>query len=323
MEIPGYSKSGIELINMPQRSMWSVGEKVDKKQFRERYEEIHSDKKGLHMIGRGAYGRVLSAVTKNGGQKVAMKVVSPNQMSAQALSREVEVLRRVRGHDHVIHLLEVLEFNGSWYLVTELCEGGDLLDRLIANGPYDEVTCAAVLYNAASALDHVHRCGFVHFDVKPENLVFVSPGGTRHDANASDVRLIDFGMAKDLVSIEKAGGTLLRSSSSVVEQMKTNPNIQPPRVGTIAYWAPEQIVAGNATSDPGRREELLKSDPRACDAWALGVVMYIMLFGCHCVQHPEHEGEVRHPRRPGRSLLRRAGRSPQAPRARSSQTDQA
>jgi calcium-dependent protein kinase len=135
---------------------------------------------------------------------------------------EVEVLRRVRGHDNIIHLLEVLECNGEWYLITELCEGGDLLDRLIANGRYDEETCASVLFNAASGLNHVHQCGYVHCDVKPENFVFVSK-----QVKGDDVRLIDFGMAKDLYSIQKAGGLSLRSSPITV----TSNDQQQPRVG--------------------------------------------------------------------------------------------
>lgn len=265
------------------RTNWSVGEKVDREQLMARYaiNPRNTRRDRLPVIGRGAYGRVLSAVSCEDGQNVAMKVVSPQQMSARALAREVDVLRRVRGHDNVIHLLDVLECNGEWYLITELCEGGDLLDRLITNGPYDEETCAAVIYNVASALDHVHRCGFVHCDVKPENLVFVKSGGTKGDTSADNVRLIDFGMTRDLASIEKAGGLLLRTSSSVSESFKGNPMVQPPRVGTVAYWAPEQIHAGNATLERNQREVLLLSDPRACDAWALGVVMYIMLFGCH------------------------------------------
>lgn len=253
----------------------TVGEKVDREQLQARYVIDTSANKKIAVIGKGAYGRVLSARQVGGESKVAMKVVSPGQMSARALSMEVDVLKRVRGHDNIIHLLEVLECQNEWYLVTELCEGGDLLDRLISYGRYEEDKCAAVLFNVASGLHHVHQCGYVHLDLKPENLVFVSK-----QVRGDDVRIVDFGMSKDLYSIEKAGGLALRSGQG-------NPvtGELPPRVGTVAYWSPEQILAGNAINDKsvaaGGGERLVTSDPTKIDVWGLGVIAYIMLFGCH------------------------------------------
>jgi len=95
-----------------------------------------------------------------------------------------------------------------------------------------------------SALEAAHERGIVHRDVKPAN-VFLTKAGGRTEI----VKLLDFGVAKDIV----ADGNLALTESGVV-------------VGTPAYMAPEQ-ARGETTSDP------------RIDLWACGVVLYEMLCG--------------------------------------------
>jgi len=193
-----------------------------------------------------------------------MKVVPHTAMTAESLLEEVEVLRRVRGHDNIIHLLDVMYCAGNYYVVTELCEGGEVLDHLLANGPFEESPAAVLARRVASAVRHIHKCGYVHLDIKPENIVFTGK------ENDDECRIIDFGMAR---KISEVAGHL-----SMVKNEKGS------RVGTMAYWAPEQLKAvmssdGKNLSDVDRA--LVESDPRACDLWSLGIVLYIMLLGCH------------------------------------------
>uniref|UniRef100_A0A7S2WQD9 cGMP-dependent protein kinase n=1 Tax=Mucochytrium quahogii TaxID=96639 RepID=A0A7S2WQD9_9STRA len=223
-----------------------------------------SRRKQMQVIGKGAYGRVVRALDRHTGQKVAMKVVPHSAMSAEALLEEVEVLKRVRGHDNIIHLIDVMYCCGKYYVVTELCEGGEILDHLISHGPFTEDAAGTLLCRITSAIEHIHRCGYVHLDIKPENLVFAGK------KNVDDCRIIDFGMAH---KISEVAGAL-----SMVKGDKGS------RVGTMAYWSPEQVASvvgkdGRNLSDVQRK--LVESDPRACDMWALGVVLYIMLLGCH------------------------------------------
>jgi len=229
----------------------------------------------MQVIGKGAYGRVVRALDRSTGRKVAMKVVPHTAMSAEALLEEVEVLRRVRGHDNIIHLIDVMYCCGKYYVVTELCEGGEVLDHLIYNGPFKEDAASSIMSRVASALQHIHKCGYVHLDIKPENLVFATK------KSVDDCRIIDFGMA---AKISEVAGQL-----SMVRGDKGS------RVGTLAYWSPEQVASvvgkdGRNLSDMDR--DVVRSDPRACDMWALGILLYIMLLGCHPFD-PQGRGDER------------------------------
>ncbi|CAI7872225.1 unnamed protein product, partial [Closterium sp. NIES-53] len=75
------------------------------------------------------------------------------------------------------------------HLVMELCEGGELFDRLKAKRVYEEGEAAAVLHTLVDVLSHCHAMGVVHRDVKPENILLVSQHSHTH------VKVIDFGIA--------------------------------------------------------------------------------------------------------------------------------
>jgi len=197
-----------------------------------------------HNIGAGAYSHVLAAVDDATQHKVALKVVSKVFTDAVDFGREVEALRACRMHPNIVALHEVVDVPdvAAWILVEELLDGGELYDRLVSKGAFSERAAARVVACVASALAHMHALGWVHNDVKPENLVFA-----QYD-DLESVKLVDFGFAT------KLDGSLPAVRSDL---------------GTEAYWPPEMLRGSDFVISSG------------LDLWGLGLLAFILLFGCH------------------------------------------
>jgi serine/threonine protein kinase len=116
----------------------------------------------------------------------------------------------VSAHPNIVSLLEVHETEESVQLVQELCEGGELFDRIVTLGPYPEKAAAYVACQLIEVLDFLHGQGIAHRDLKPENILLCHP-------KRCAVRVADFGL------------TSLRVES---EMMRTV-------CGTWAYSSPE------------------------------------------------------------------------------------
>lgn len=118
----------------------------------------------------------------------------------------------------MIKLYEYFEDETNVYLVTELCEGGELFDRIVKNEYFNEQLAAKTFKMILLALNYCHSQNIVHRDLKPENFLYSS-----QDEN-SDLKIIDFGLSKIL-----AQGKLQRMKS---------------RAGTPYYISPE-VLTGN------------------------------------------------------------------------------
>ncbi|CAF2036560.1 unnamed protein product [Brassica napus] len=148
-------------------------------------------------VGRGHFGHTCWAKAKKGkmkGQTVAVKIISKAKMtsalSIEDVRREVKLLKALSGHKHMVKFYDVYEDNDNVYVVMELCEGGELLDRILARGgKYPEVDAKRILVQILSATAFFHLQGVVHRDLKPENFLFTS---RNEDAV---LKVIDFGLS--------------------------------------------------------------------------------------------------------------------------------
>jgi calcium/calmodulin-dependent protein kinase I len=210
------------------------------------------DKKDTdNVLGEGSYAHVIGCTELKTGKSVALKVVKKAFTRLPDFEREVAALTAARLHPNIVQLLDVLDVPDadSWLLVTELLEGGELFDRILQRGAFSETSAAVLIRKVASALSCLHKLGWAHNDVKPENLVYVTK------APNSEIKLIDFGMA--------------RKHFDALEPHE-HPSISKD-LGTTAYWSPEIL-------NPKTR---FTTDPRCIDAWTIGVLTYILIFGCH------------------------------------------
>lgn len=94
-------------------------------------------------------------------------------------------------HANIIKLHEVYEGKYNIYLVMENLNGGELFNELTKIGTFNEKHCSAILLQLLRALDYIHTKGFVHRDVKLENLIFVNEG-------TLDIKIADFGLSENL-----------------------------------------------------------------------------------------------------------------------------
>ncbi|GAB4861548.1 Cyclin-dependent kinase 4 [Ancistrocladus abbreviatus] len=148
-------------------------------------------------VGRGHFGHTCSAKGKKGelkDQTLAVKIISKAKMttaiSIEDVRREVKILKALSGHKHLVKFYDACEDTNNVYIVMELCEGGELLDRILSRGGrYTEEDAKAIVVQILSVVAFCHLQGVVHRDLKPENFLFTS---RNEDA---DMKLIDFGLS--------------------------------------------------------------------------------------------------------------------------------
>ncbi|MCL7023740.1 hypothetical protein MKW94_026808 [Papaver nudicaule] len=148
-------------------------------------------------VGRGHFGHTCSAKVKKGdlkGQQVAVKIISKSKMttpiSIEDVRREVKILKCLSGHTNLVKFYDACEDFNNVYVIMELCEGGELLERILSRGGrYTEEDAKAIILQILGVVAFCHLQGVVHRDLKPENFLF-----TTKDDDAP-MKLIDFGLS--------------------------------------------------------------------------------------------------------------------------------
>lgn len=193
-----------QCLNTPHKSTDSVDAQpsshmptIDNKVFdfkRRFYDEYEL---GLE-IGSGSFGRTHVAVAKKLGEsqdkRVAVKVIPKRRMTSQVelddVVREVTILRMLQRHDNVVDFIEAYEDVMNVYIVMELCQGGDLADRILdVGGRCSEASAIPIVWQILSSVAYMHRMGVIHRDIKPENFLFAT------DQKDSLLKAIDFGLS--------------------------------------------------------------------------------------------------------------------------------
>ncbi|KAJ8315381.1 hypothetical protein KUTeg_007531 [Tegillarca granosa] len=130
----------------------------------------HSKKVGNYLlgstIGEGSFAKVREALHIPTGEKVAIKVIDKKKVKEDSyvrknLRREGKILQMVR-HPNVVQLYEIMETENSYYLVTELCKGGDLMDFICMKKKLEERETKRFIRQIICALDYLHRSGILH-----------------------------------------------------------------------------------------------------------------------------------------------------------------
>lgn len=203
-------------------------------------------------IGMGGMGTVFLATDERLLRPVALKILSPNQLSdpasTQRFRNEARAAARL-DHDHVARVFYYGEEQGLHFIAFEYVQGKNLRDILRVRGRLEPAEAVSYAVQLAAALCHTSACGVVHRDIKPSNII-ITPQGK--------AKLVDLGLARK-ESLETSAHLTVAGTT----------------LGTFDYIAPEQA-----------------KDPRNVDVrsdiYALGGTLYHMLTG----ELPYPEGTV-------------------------------
>lgn len=194
------------------------------------------------VLGRGGMATVYLARDQKHDREVAIKVMHPDLTAAfgtERFLREIGIAARL-AHPHLVPLIDSGESAGLLYYVSAYVPGGSLRDRLDRERRLPVKDALRITQEVGAGLDYAHRNGFVHRDVKPENILFA-------DGHAV---LADFGIARAWA--EPGAGPVVTEVGLAL--------------GTPEYMSPEQASGDQNLGSPS-------------DVYSLACVLYEMLAG--------------------------------------------
>ncbi len=192
-------------------------------------------------LGRGGMGVVYRAHDPRLNREVAIKLIPPTQLNADAeqrFEREAQVVAQM-DHPAIVSVYDFGRHEGSLYFVMPVVEGSNSRSYFRGESlPLGDILDLSI--QVAEALEYSHSRKVVHRDIKPENIMV-----TRDDADGVRIRVMDFGLAR-------------ASTESRLTKTGT-------LVGTLAYLSPEQVSA--------------KTVDGRSDIYSLGTVLYECVVG--------------------------------------------
>jgi eukaryotic-like serine/threonine-protein kinase len=196
----------------------------------------------LEKLGQGSMGTVFKARQLSMNRLVAVKMLHPKLAAQQDLLQRLEREARLAAklsHNNIVQAIDVGTAGNLHYFIMEYAEGTTIKQELEKGRVFNEREALEIIIQIAQALQHAHRRGLIHRDVKPANIILTGEG---------IAKLADLGMARETTDDEMA-----RAEKGMT-------------IGTPYYIATEQIH--------GRTD----IDARA-DIYSLGATLYHMVTG--------------------------------------------
>ena len=195
------------------------------------------------ILGMGAFGKVFHSTNRaDPTLEVAIKLFNKSKLKSDSFKRikeEVKILTSL-DHPNIVKYYQTYEDTKYLYLVTEYCSGGELFDKIASQE--NQVFNES---EAAAIMKKLLRA-INHCHANGITHRDIKPENIMYGADG-EIKLIDFGLSRALEE-EELGSKALRTVA-----------------GTLAYMAPEVMTE--------------KYDPKHCDIWSLGVLMYLLVSG--------------------------------------------
>ncbi len=194
------------------------------------------------LLGRGGMGAVYLARVRNGGAHIALKLMLPqaqvDESAQEIFLREIDVTRALR-HPNIVALHDFGKHEGSFFFALEYCAGGSADELVRRRGaPLGLPTVLRLASDALEGLAAAHEAGFVHRDIKPDNVLLAKDG---------TAKLADFGLAK---SFQQAGLSGMTATGTVA--------------GTFYFMPREQLTNFRQTRP-------------VSDVWSMAATIYFLL----------------------------------------------
>ncbi|XP_042520892.1 calcium-dependent protein kinase 13-like [Macadamia integrifolia] len=159
-------------------------------------------------LGRGEFGVTYLCVDRDTRELLACKSISKRKLRTavdiEDVRREVAIMKHLPQDSSIVSLKEACEDDNAVHLVMELCEGGELFDRIVTRGHYTERAAATVTRTIVEVVQLCHKHGVIHRDLKPENFLFATK------KENSPLKAIDFGLSIFFKPGESSNGRYLR-----------------------------------------------------------------------------------------------------------------
>ena len=214
-------------------------------------------------LGQGGFGITYIGFDKVFGQRVAIKEYYPSDIAQrvpgdrtvmpftnsdsnfehgkQKFIDEARILGRFSGYHGIVEVKDCFNANGTAYMVMQYLDGTDMKGYLNKRGGHlGEKESISILTPVIEALKEVHKAGVIHRDISPDNIFMTSDG---------QVKLIDFGAAKQAVGGQKSLSVTLKPGYAPEEQYRTRGN-QGPWTDVYALTATlYKMLTGNTPPD--------------------------------------------------------------------------